>query len=144
MSLFIRGRRLLLVGLVVVILAASVAVFFWFRYSADPSADEVRNAVARVAPEACPEDSLQVRSIDDLGGPGLPDGMLRAKEIVCARNEVDRLVVHYLFSSDDAARAWLEDNDFTPNDRWWLHGRTLTGAVTLNLDAWRRIREDEE
>ena len=71
--------------------------------------------------------------------------MLRAKEIVCApaggRRGGDRLVIHYLFSSGDAARHWLGENGFLLGDTyygWWLHGRTLIGDVGLGLGAYQR------
>ena len=138
------GPRLLAAPLALV---AGAALAIHGHYSADPSAERVRDAVAAIPHNGCGA-RLVVRDIHGIGGPGLPDGMLRAKEIVCdkaGRRGGRRVVIHYLFASGDDARRWLRDNDMVLGDAhygWWLHGRTLIGDVDLGVAAYQRaVRE---
>jgi hypothetical protein len=132
------------VGLVVFLLSSS-------SVRGDPSAGALRSAVAAAAGSQCAS-NISVRSIDHIGGPSPPDGMRRASEVVCdadvaaAQPEDEtghpRLAIHYVFSSVQAARAWLRRNDFQLGDTryaWWLHGSTLIGDVDLSRSGWRQV-----
>jgi hypothetical protein len=145
-------RRLIQLGGVVVALTAVVAFLFW-RSTADgdPSAGALRDAVAAAWGERCAS-RISVREIDYIGGPGLPDGMRRAREVVCDADVAavqpedetghPRLAIHYVFSSTSDARAWLRSSGYQLGDSrygWWLHGDTLIGDSGLQQAAWRRV-----
>jgi hypothetical protein len=124
---------------------AAVALM-WPWDAGNPSAEAVRDAVHQVVPAACP-DTITIRDIDDLGGPGLPEGMRAARQLACAgttarEGEGSVLAVQYVFSSARDARRWLRDNEYRPNvwpPGWWLQGDTLVGAVGIGRRDWTSV-----
>ena len=101
----------------------------------EPAADELADAVQDIG--ACP--SPVVREIDNIGGPGLPEGMKAAREIACG---TERVAVHYVFGDDDDARGWLRDNGYVETAgayRWRINDGTLLGTVGLPRDQWAEV-----
>jgi hypothetical protein len=118
----------------------------------NPSAGVVRAAVAREVGGSCPS-GIEVRDIPYIGGPGLPDGMRKAREIVC-KAEADaardvpedmgghpRIAVQYVFSSAAEAKDWMHGANYQGGD-WWLHDGTLVAAVDLDRGEWGRVVAD--
>jgi len=131
----------------VVLLVAIGAGVYWYvnRDVASPSADDIAAAIASRVPDVCPGE-ITTRSVDDIGGPGLPGGMKDAEVVEChgSGRRDGPLAVAYLFASADAAKRWLAQNDFHLDDTaygWWLNGRTLTGSgPRLQHRDWLRVR----
>ena len=101
----------------------------------DPTADELADAIAETS--ACP--SPVVREIDNIGGPGLPEGMKAAREVACG---TERLALHYVFGDEDDARGWLRDNGYVETAdayRWRINDGTLLGTVGLPRDQWEEV-----
>ena len=116
----------------------------------DPSAEEVRDAAERLFGHKCRSD-ISVHGIDHIGGPGLPEGMRAAREIVCdadvaaAQPEDEsghpRIAVQFVFASDQAARDWMDGDDYQGGD-WWLRDGTLIAAGgPLSHREWLRLRQ---
>jgi hypothetical protein len=116
----------------------------------DPSASALRRAVVQVDGDAC-QSGISVREIKYIGGPGLPSGMRRAREVVCdatvaaaPKTELGdpRLANHFVFSSHASALAWPRRNGDHlggHNFGWWLHGDTLIGRSDLPPAEWRQV-----
>ena len=136
------SRRAARVAVAVALVAIAVAaialpVFVFGGDEGDPTADELAGAIRDIG--ACR--SLVVREIDNIGGPGLPEGMKAAREIACG---TERLALHYVFDDDDAARGWLRDNGYveTPGAyRWRINDGTLVGTVTIPREEWAEVLE---
>lgn len=114
-----------------------------FRSAPTPTA--LAEAVERLGKRDCPS-SVGVHRLQNIGGPGLPDGMVRAYEVICEHpfpRHDPRLVITYLFKSPSAARAWLRSQGYWLGDTntysWWLRQRTLSGRVRLSQRSWRRV-----
>lgn len=120
-------RRWIPPGLIVLALAAVAGAWLLERYVADPSAGELRDAIEAAAPGACDE-PVEVRGVDDIGGPGLPAGMVAAKELLCGDT---RLAVHFKFAEHDDAVAWA--------GRGTINGSTYLEDVNLSDADWRRV-----
>jgi hypothetical protein len=113
----------------------------------DPDAGAVRDAAAALFGGDCPS-AISVREIDSLGGPGLPEEMNAAHEIVCeadvnaAQPEDETghpsIAVHFVFDSSAAARRWMEGPDYQAGD-WWLRDGTLIAAGTISTAQWNRL-----
>jgi hypothetical protein len=130
------NRRALLAIAAAALLAVAAFLVLRGPGDGDPTPDELARAVRAVA--GCP---TTVREIDNIGGPGLPDGMHAAHEIACGN---ERLAVHYVFDGDDAARAWLRENGYVEDggrEIWRLNDGTLVGAVALNVEQWSAVLE---
>ena len=147
-----RRRRFLIAGVTVAVLAVAGILLWRWAYTGDPSAAEVREAVEEVVAHRCAGE-VSVEGIDDIGGPGLPEGMWRAREIVCepdvehARELVvdpgaePALALQYVFRSSSAARDWLGDIDARSRGDSYVNGRTVVTPVDLSAGEWRRVRD---
>lgn len=136
--------------LIPVAILAIVATTWWFRSAlGDPSAAELRDAVARVAGDDCPS-AIGVMSIKNIGGPGLPSGMWHAREVVCAADVAaaqpeiaetrhPTLAIQYVFVTGSALRDWL--GDAQPSDDHLRRGATLVFPGSDMSEAeWKRVR----
>lgn len=119
------------------------------RYVVSPSAGQVQEAIAKHAPSSCSGGNLTTRRIDSIGGPGLPEGMVRAYRIVCdlpgSGEGVDReLAAVQKFTSADAALRWVEDFDPADDASYsrWLNGSTMLTNINLTDDAWNGVLRD--
>jgi hypothetical protein len=109
---------------------AGYLVWDW-RYTGDPSAGDVRDALAEIVDGRCSDD-VEVRKVEDIGGPGLPDGMLRARDIVC---DDEVFAAQYVFRSHDSADEWVN----VGRDRALVEGRTVVERANLTDGQWERL-----
>jgi hypothetical protein len=129
-------RRWLPYVLVPVVVLAAGAGWWYLRAAGDPSAAELRGALAD-AGVAC---GLEIRGFDM--GFVEPD-IRKARELVCRGDvspppgEPHRVAVHYVFGSDEQAKDWLASNDYGGPD-WWLNDGTLVGNVDVRPVDWAR------
>lgn len=132
-----RTPRRLLFGvpaLVVLVVAVGLLVARQVYIVGDPTAGEVRGAVAHVIGDRCPS-GIIVRGVENLGGAGLPEHMRAAREIVCRAqahgDEYPQLALQEVFTSVNAAKAY---------GGGFRRGRTVVESDTLYGRAWARVR----
>lgn len=137
-----RGRRYLLF-LPAALAVVAIGWLLHVRYTPTPSPSELSRVVRIANPRGC--DRARSVRLSDLGGPGLPSGMLRAFAAVCNSVHSEstvRVAVMYLFGTKQAAYDWLSSNNFVLGDSteygWRLRGRTLLGNVAFTRGAWRK------